>query len=94
LKRYVGCLSLDTIMNTLQWINTDTIDCHEAMVGKMRSMQVESYLHSPALFSRLTDIFSEKFPFDAFFDERKVLRILNSPDGYSEMLHLQGKFFM
>lgn len=94
LKRYVGCLSLDTIMNTLQWINSDTVDCHEAMIGKMRSMQVESYLHSPTLFRRLTDIFSEKFPFDAFFDEKKVLRILNSPDGYAEMLHLQEKFFM
>lgn len=94
LKRYVGCLSLDTIMNTLQWINTDTDDCHEAMLGKMRSMQVESYLHSPALFRKLTDIFSDKYPFDAFFDEKKVLRILNSPDGYAEMLHLQGKFFM
>ena len=82
LKRYIGCLSLDTIFNTLQWIRSDVEDKHEAMMGKMRSMQVESYIHSPLLFSELTKIFEAKFPFDAFFDEAKVIRILNSPDGY------------
>jgi hypothetical protein len=57
-------------------------------------MQVESYIHSPALFKHLTNIFATKYPFDAFFDESKVIRILNHPDGYEEMLHLQSKFFM
>lgn len=94
LQRYVGCLSLDTIFNTLQWIRTDTDDKHEAMMGKMRSMQVEAYIHSPLLFSELTKIFELKFPFDAFFDESKVIKILNSPEGYEEMMNLQNKFVM
>ena len=92
LKRYIGCLSLDTIFNTLQWIRTDTEDKHEAMMGKMRSMQVESYIHSPALFHELTKIFENKYPFEAFFDEKKVLKILDSPEGYEQMMNLQGKF--
>lgn len=92
LKRYIGCLSLDTIFNTLQWVRSDVDDKHEAMMGKMRSMQVEAYIHSPLLFNELTKIFEAKFPFDAFFEESKVIKILNSPDGYEEMMNLRDKF--
>ena len=92
LKRYIGCLSLDTIFNTLQWIRSDAEDKHEAMMGKMRSMQVESYIHSPTLFYELTKIFESKYPFEAFFDEKKVLKILDSPEGYEQMMNLQDKF--
>jgi hypothetical protein len=92
LKRYVGCLSLDTIFNTLQWVDS-TKNVHEAMVGKMRSMQVESYLHSPNLYRRLTAIFEKKYPFDAFFSESKVINILNMPEGYDEIINMQGKNF-
>jgi len=91
LKRYVGCLSLDTIMNTLQWIDTTTEDTYEAMLGKMRSMQIESYLHSPALFAELTRTFENNYPFEAFFDENRVLRILEDPAGYDNVITMQKK---
>lgn len=94
LKRYIGCLSLDTIFNTLQWVNTQAEDTHEAMLGKMRAMQIESYIHSPALFNSLTRIFEQNYPFEAFFDERRIKKILNSPDGYEEAMCMSGKFFM
>nr|WEU70951.1 MAG: nonstructural polyprotein [Hangzhou picorna-like virus 1] len=93
LQRYVGCLSLDTIINTLQWIDTTTEDRHTAMMGKMRSMQVESYLHSPGLFSALTKIFNERYPFEAFFDEKKIVKILTDEKGYDHVLDLLGKNF-
>ncbi|APG77358.1 hypothetical protein 1 [Shahe heteroptera virus 4] len=93
LNRYVGCLSLDTIFNTLQWVRTDVDDTHEAMLGKMRSMQVESYLHSPYLFNELTNIFNINYPFDAFFSEDKVIKILQSDEGYDYITNLQGKNF-
>lgn len=94
LKRYVGCLSLDTIMNTLQWVDSSTDDTHEAMMGKMRSMQVEAYLHSKALFSALTTLFENKYPFDAFFNENKVLKILTDNDGYEQIITMQNKNFL
>jgi len=82
LKRYVGCLSLDTILNTIQWINVDTDDLQTAMNGKMRAMQVEAYLHSPLLYRRLTDLFIKYYPFEAFFTEPQVLKILDADSGY------------
>jgi len=91
LGRYVGCLSLDTIMNTLQWIDTTTEDTYEAMVGKMRSMQIESYLHSPTLFAELTRTFENNYPFEAFFDENRVLRILEDPAGYDNVVTMHKK---
>lgn len=94
LQRYIGCLSLDTIFNTLQWINNQAEDPHESMIGKMRAMQIESYIHSPVLFKALTRIFEDNFPFAAFFDDRRVIKILNSPDGYEETMCMSGKFFM
>lgn len=92
LKRYVGCLSIDTILNTLQWVDASR-DTHVAMVGKMKSMQVEAYLHSPALFKELTRIFSDTYPFEAFFDELKVIKILTDTDGYDYVLDMLGKNF-
>jgi len=93
LQRYIGCLSMDTILNTLQWIDTTTSDKHVAMVGKMKSMQIESYLHSPSLFYELTKIFNDRFPFEAFFDEKKVIKILSSVDGYDHVLDMLNKNF-
>lgn len=91
LKRYVGVLSLDTIMNTIQWNKSDVEDTHEAMLGKMRSMQVEAYLHSVGLFRRLTAIFEKNYPYDALFTESKVLDILQYDDGYDNVIKMQGK---
>lgn len=93
LQRFIGCLSLDTILNTLQWVDSHKEDTHVSMVGKMKSMQIEAYLHSPALFASLTKIFNDRYPFEAFFDEKKVLSILASDEGYDYVLKMQDKFF-
>lgn len=90
LKRYVGVLSIDTIMNTLQWVDA-TKDIDEAMAGKMRSVQVEAYLHSPALYQRLTTIMEKYYPFVALLDERRVIRILNDEEGYKQVLSMAAK---
>lgn len=82
LKRYVGVLSLETILNTIQWIDTGAIDGHISMIGKCRSMQIEAYLHSPLFFRKLTDIFERHFPLDAFFTESRVRNILDDDKGY------------
>lgn len=91
LRRYVGVLSMDTIMNTIQWSKNDVEDAHEAMVGKMRSMQVEAYLHSPVFFRKLTQIFRKSYPYDNLFSEEKVLDILNKDDGFEQVMVAQNK---
>jgi len=90
LKGYVGVLSLDTILNTLQWVD-ETKDIEETMYGKMRSVQVEAYIHSPALFTQLTQVMSEQYPFAPLFRPEQVIKILTSPDGYVEVMRGLGK---
>lgn len=92
LQRYVGPLSLNTILSIPQWIDKST-DYHSAMNGKMRACQIESYLHSPLLFRLITKIFDEKMGYDhKLFTEAEVIGVLNSPDGFTETLKLHGKF--
>jgi len=90
LRGYVGCLSLDTIVNTVQWMDK-TKDFEESVGGKCRAMQIESYLHSPVLFNRLTAIFKNSMPFEPFFDEQQVIGILASPDAYVQVCGMSGK---
>lgn len=92
LQRYVGPLSLNTILSIPQWIDKSS-DYHSAMNGKMRACQIESYLHSPMLFRMVTKIFNDKMGYDhKLFNEEEVIGILNSPDGFTETLKLHGKF--
>lgn len=93
LRRYVGVLSMDTILNTIQWSKSDVEDTHEAMLGKMRSMQVEAYLHSPVFYRELTRIFRKSYPYDQLFTESKVLDILCREDGYRMTQLMQNKFY-
>ena len=86
----MGCLSLDTIVNTVQWMDK-TKDFEESVGGKCRAMQIESYLHSPVLFNRLTAIFKNSMPFEPFFDEQQVIGILASPDAYVQVCGMSGK---
>ena len=93
LRRYVGVLSMDTILNTIQWSKSDVEDTHEAMLGKMRSMQVEAYLHSPVFFTKITNIFKKSYPYDQLFTENKVIDILCREDGYEQSQVMQNKFY-
>lgn len=92
LEKWVGPLSINTILSIPQWISTDT-NYEEAMAGKMRASQVEAYLHSPALFRSLTNIYGEKLGYTTeLFDEARVVSILTSPDGYAKVLEMLNKF--
>ena len=91
LGRYVGCLAIDTIVNTLQWYDA-TKDYNEVMEGKLRSMQIEAFLHSDALFNKFTKLAKESHPYFALFDESNVLRILNSDEGYEYAMRLADKY--
>jgi len=90
LATYVGALSVDTIMNTLQWYDSKK-DLNECIEGKMKSVQVEAYLHSRSFYYSLTNIFKKQFPHLLFFDEEKVKNILKSDSGYTEVMTGLGK---
>lgn len=92
LRKWVGPLSINTILSICQWISTDS-DYQEAMFGKMRATQVEAYLHSPSLFAGLTEIFEKKFGYaGALFSETEVIKILTSNDGFAMVCNLRNKY--
>jgi hypothetical protein len=90
LNRWVGALSLDTILNTIQWYDSKS-DYEEAMEGKCRSMQIEAYLHGVSFFQGFTTAATRTFPSFSLFDEEDVLRILDDDDGYIIANRLAGK---
>jgi hypothetical protein len=92
LRKWVGPLSINTIINIPQWISQNT-DYYSAMNGKMRAAQVESYLHSPQLFNMITELFRKELGYDhELFTEQEVIRILSSPEGYIQVLEMLGKY--
>jgi len=94
LRRYVGCLSLSTILNTFQYVNRET-DVNDAMQGKINSSLVEAFLHSPSLYRRLASFYREQFgSMYRIFDEERVVQILEDDEGYAETCAGAGKFFI
>lgn len=92
LQRYVGALSLETLTSTLMWRFGNKEET-EVMEGKMRSVLVESYLHSPALTSRFRQIFDKVYPFAPTLEDSRIRRILDSDDGYNITMLGLGKDF-
>jgi len=90
LKRWMGALSIDTIVNTLQWYDR-TKDFDIVMEGKCRSMQIELWLHPPFIYNSIMSIISNKFPHISLFEEDEIIRILNSDNGYREVCEMSGK---
>lgn len=90
LGKYMGALSLDTIHNTLQW-RDGSRDVTEVMQGKMRSVQVEAYVHSPHLYAEYTRLFKKHDPFAPLFTEDQVIAILKSPEGYCAVANYLDK---
>lgn len=92
LKRYMGPLSLNTIVNMPQWIDKSK-DNVTSMNGKMRAVQIEAYIHSPALFRKFTLLFNNELGHEhILFTENEVVAILNDPYGYEKLLQLSGKY--
>ena len=90
LRKYVGCLSVETLLGTLQWMDKKK-DIDEVLPGKMRAVQLEAYLHSPRLYATFTQVFRKYRPEDALFDEGNIIKILESEDGYQRVLAMMGK---
>jgi hypothetical protein len=67
-----------------------TKNIEEVLPGKIRAVQVEAYIHSPALFARFTELFDAYRPYDTI-SEKKVLDILAKDDSYLHVLRDLGK---
>lgn len=91
LKKYVGCLSVETLLGTIQWMDNSK-DIEEVLPGKMRSVLVEAYLHSPGLYKAFRVIFDKYCPGNTISEE-KVMSILSDPEGYIDVLRDMGKDF-
>jgi hypothetical protein len=90
LKRIVGALDLSTLVNTLQWMD-GTKDRTEVMEGKMRSVQVEAYLHGRGIYTMFMKLLTKHDYTNALFSEQKVREILAHPQGYEEIMIGLGK---
>lgn len=93
LNRYVGALSLETLTSTLMWRFSDR-DEVQVMEGKMRSVLVEAYLHSPALAARFRRLFERLYPFAPLLDDNRILQILDSDQGYAIVMQGLGKDYL
>jgi hypothetical protein len=91
LKKYVGCLSVETLLGTIQWMDSGK-DIEEVLPGKIRSVLVEAYLHSPGLYEQFKKLFDKYRPGDSL-DVQRVLSILSDDRGYLDVLRDMGKDF-
>jgi hypothetical protein len=66
-------------------------DLDIVLPGKLRAVQIEAYIHSPAMFKCFTNMFKKYMPFTPLFDTEQVKNILSKDDAYIETLRLMGK---
>lgn len=90
LDRWVGALSLETIMNTIQW-RDKTKDANVVMRGKCQSMQIEAFLHGELVYSVFCKLIKKTAPQIMLFSRDKVLEILNDDEGYKITCGLAAK---
>lgn len=90
LKRVVGALDLSTLINTLQWAD-GTKDRVEVMEGKMRSVQVEAYIHGRGVYTAFMKLLSKYDYTNALFSDKQVKEILDDPEGYQKVMLGLGK---
>jgi hypothetical protein len=81
LERWVGALSPETIMNTIQWFD-NTKDYDEVLSGKCKSMQIEAFLHGDRFYDVYCKLIRKTTPSVMLFSEAKVINILNDDNGY------------
>lgn len=90
LNRWVGALSLETIMNTIQWFD-NTKDYDEVITGKCKSMQIEAFLHGDQFYNMYCKLVRSTIPSMILFTESKVISILNDDAGYLRTCGMSGK---
>lgn len=90
LDRWVGALSLETIMNTIQWFDNKK-DYDEVLLGKCKSMQIEAFLHGDRFYNVYCKMIKKAAPAVLLFSEAKIISILNDDDGYRKVCDMSGK---
>lgn len=90
LNRIVGALDLSTLVNTLQWVDS-TKDLNVVMEGKLRSVQVEAYLHGVGVYTAFMKLLNKYDVTRVLFSEERILQILNDPEGYVDIMINLGK---
>ena len=90
LGRIVGALDVSTLINTLQWMDS-TKDRTVVMEGKMRSVQVEAYLHGRGVYEAFMRVMRKYDHTKALFSEKQVREILQDPAGYERVMLGLGK---
>jgi len=90
LQRYVGALSLETIINTIQWLDK-TKDTDVVLEGKILAMQIESYLHGDHIYNLYLTFVKKAVPHIRLFSTYKIHEILDAEDGYFRVTQLAGK---
>jgi hypothetical protein len=93
LRKYVGPLDLETLLNTIQWVDS-TKDYEEVMIGKSIAVQTEAFLHSPELRDQLYHIMKKSIPSIPYMDDDRIIKIMSRSDGYSEIMEKLGKDFL
>jgi hypothetical protein len=89
-EKYMGALDMVTILNTIQWMDKSK-DLVISMEGKVKSMQIESYLHGELFYAQFLKIIKEGAPEIPLFTEDRIVEILLSDDGYNYVNSLSGK---
>lgn len=90
LNRIIGALDLSTLVNTIQWRDAKK-DQFVVMSGKMRSVQVEAFIHGRGVYELFKRLFNKYKGMSSLFSDDEVIGILNSKVGYIEVLEGLGK---
>jgi hypothetical protein len=90
LKRWVGALALETILNTIQWFDNSK-DYDEVISGKCKSMQIEAFLHGDQFYKTYCRLIRSTAPSIMLFSDSKVISILNDDEGYKIVCGMSDK---
>lgn len=89
-NKYMGALSPDTIFNTLQWYDK-TKDYEVVMEGKVKAMQVESYVHGVHFYNMYKRYISDAGLRDYLLPDDRVVEILFVTSDYKLVCSLADK---
>jgi hypothetical protein len=88
--RYMGALSPETIFNTLQWYDK-TKDYNIVMEGKVKAMQVESYIHGLQFYNMYKRYIEDNALGSLLFPDVTVIDILFNTADYKLVCSLADK---
>jgi hypothetical protein len=93
LEKVVGALSLETIINSLRWFDSNK-DYAVVMGGKMTAFQYEIFLHeNDEIKNKVLGEASTSISYTSFSDERIKQSMETEDDMYATVQRYQNKFF-